>query len=256
MHKEGAMEYVFRTEQDGIARVVIRRGKVNAFNDAVIDEMSRTFAELALDPSVRAIILTGTGKFFSFGFDIPQFLGYDRERFTRYLTNFTRLYREIFLHPKPVVAMLNGHTIAGACMIATSCDYRLMVPGKARISLNEINFGSSVFAGSAEMLKLLVGHRNAENVLLSGAMYTAEEALRMGLVDRVVSEENLEAETMKVAREYAARDPDAFRSIKGLLRRSVAEQMERTERASIEEFVKIWYSEKTWARLQGKTIHG
>ncbi len=250
------MEYVFRTEQDGIARVVIRRGKVNALNDAVIDEMSRTFAELALDPSVRSIILTGTGKFFSFGFDIPQFLGYDRERFTRYLTSFTRLYREIFLHPKPVVAMLNGHTIAGACMIATSCDYRLMVPGKARISLNEINFGSSVFAGSVEMLKRLVGPRNAENVLLSGAMYTAEEALRMGLVDRVVSEENLEAETMKVAREYAARDPDAFRSIKGLLRRSVAEQMERTERASIEEFVRIWYSEKTWARLQGKTIHG
>jgi enoyl-CoA hydratase/carnithine racemase len=78
----------------------------------------------------------------------------------------------------------------------------------------------------------------------------------MGLVDRVVSEENLEEETIRVAREYAARDPDAFRSIKGLLRREVAERMERTERASIEEFVRIWYSEKTWARLQGKTIHG
>src|SRR5512138_2439151 len=194
MHKEGAMEYVFRTDQDGIARVAIRRGKVNAFNDAVIDEMSRTFGELAADASVRAIILTGTGKFFSFGFDIPQFLGYDRERFTGYLTNFTRLYREIFLHPKPVVAMLNGHTIAGACMVSTACDYRVMVSGKARISLNEINFGSSVFAGSSEMLKLLVGHRNAENVLLSGAMYTAEEALEMGLVDQVVSEEELEAE--------------------------------------------------------------
>lgn len=250
------MEYISRTVQDGIARVVIRRGKVNAFNDAVIDEMSRTFGELALDPSVRAITLTGTGKFFSFGFDIPQFLGYNKERFTRYLTGFTRLYREIFLHPKPVVAMLNGHTIAGACMIATSCDYRVMVTGKARISLNEINFGSSVFAGSVEMLKLLVGPRNAETVLYSGAMYTAEEALRMGLVDRVVAEADLEDEAGRVAREYATRDPDAFRGIKGLLRRAVAEQMERTERASIEEFVKIWYSEKTWARLQGKTIHG
>ena len=80
------MEYISRTVQDGIARVVIRRGKVNAFNDAVIDEMSRTFGELALDPSVRAITLTGTGKFFSFGFDIPQFLGYNKEQFTRYLT--------------------------------------------------------------------------------------------------------------------------------------------------------------------------
>ncbi|HET6489821.1 MAG TPA: enoyl-CoA hydratase/isomerase family protein [Syntrophales bacterium] len=249
------MEYISRTVHDGIARVVIHRGKVNALNDSVIDEMSRTFGELALDPSVRAIILTGTGKFFSFGFDIPQFLGYGREQFTRYLTNFTGLYREIFLHPKPVVAMLNGHTIAGACMIASSCDYRVMVSGKARISLNEINFGSSVFAGSVEMLKLLVGPRNAESVLYGGAMYSAEEALRMGLIDQVVSEADLEDEAGKIAREYAARDPDAFRSIKGLLRRAVAEQMERTERDSIEEFVRIWYSEKTWGRLQGKTIH-
>ncbi len=105
------------------------------------------------------------------------------------------------------------------------------------------------------MLKLLVGHRMAETVLLSGAMYSAEEALQMGLVDQVVSEEELEAETTKIAGEYAAKDPDAYRSIKALLRRAAAERMEQTERASIEEFVDIWYSEKTWARLQGKTIH-
>ncbi|HTZ39258.1 MAG TPA: enoyl-CoA hydratase/isomerase family protein [Syntrophales bacterium] len=249
------MEYISRTVHEGIATVVIRRGKVNAFNDAVIGEMSRTFGELAREPSVRAVILTGTGKFFSFGFDIPQFLGYNKEQFTRYLTNFTGLYREIFLYPKPVIAALNGHTIAGACMIATSCDYRVMVSGKARISLNEINFGSSVFAGSVEMLKLLVGHRNAESVLYSGAMFSAEEALRMGLVDQVVSETDLESEANKIARDYAARDPDAFRSVKGLLRRAVAGRMERIEKDSIEEFVHIWYSENTWARLQGKTIH-
>jgi 3,2-trans-enoyl-CoA isomerase len=250
------MGYISRTINEGIARVVLHRGKVNAFNDDVIEQMSRTFGDLALDPSVRAIILTGTGKFFSFGFDIPQFLGYSREQFTRYLTNFSRLYREVFLHPKPVVAMLNGHTIAGACMLATSCDFRIMVSGKARISLNEINFGSSVFAGSVEMLKLLVGHRNTENVLYSGAMYSAEEAHRMGLIDQIVSDADLADEAEKVAREYATRDPDAFRSIKGLLRRATAEQMERTEADSIEEFVRIWYSERTWARLQGKTIHG
>ena len=105
------------------------------------------------------------------------------------------------------------------------------------------------------MLKLLVGQLNAESVLYSGAMYTAEEAHRMGLVDQVVSEADLESVVDNIARDYAAREPDAFRSIKGLLRRAVAERIEKTERDSIEEFVKIWYSEKTWARLQGKTIH-
>jgi len=175
------MEYISRTVQDGIARVVIRRGKVNAFNDAVIDEMSRTFGRLPLIvcPGDHA---DGTGKFFSFGFDIPSSLA-TTGTIHPLPDKLHRLYREIFLHPKPVVAMLNGHTIAGACMIATSCDYRLMVPGKARISLNEINFGSSVFAGPRRCSSAR-RPRNAEDVLYSGAMYSAEEALRMGLVDR------------------------------------------------------------------------
>lgn len=248
------MDFVSLTTNEGIARVALSRGKVNAVNEKVVDELTDCFRALSYDPNVKAVILTSEGKFFTFGFDIPEFLGYSKEAFIRYLTKFTGLYTDIFLYPKPVVAALNGHTIAGGCMLAIACDYRIMVPGNAKISLNEINFSSSVFAGSVEIMKLWLGQRQAEAALLSGAMYSAEEALEIGLIDRIAAKADLENEAIAKAQEYAAQDSAAFRSIKKLLRQATAEEMMKREKASILEFVDIWYSEKTWKGLQEKVI--
>jgi enoyl-CoA hydratase/carnithine racemase len=249
------MEYIHSINDQGIVTVRLSRGKVNALNETVVDEMTGHFKELAADAGVRAIILTGTGKFFTFGFDIPEFLSYPRESFIRYLTKFTDLYTYLFLYPKPVVAALNGHTIAGGCMLAIACDYRIMVSGKAKISLNEINFGSSMFLGSVEMMKLLLGQRNAERAVYTGTMYSADEAHGIGLIDQISSEADLEAEAKKIAGQYAEKDAAAFKSIKKLLRGTVAEEIMKRERDCILEFVDIWYSESTWKNLQGKNIH-
>jgi Delta3-Delta2-enoyl-CoA isomerase len=248
------MEYIRAEKEGSIARVIIARGKVNALNEKVVDEMAGAFKALAGDPGVRAVILTGQGKFFTFGFDIPEFLGYPREDFLRYLTKFTDLYTYLFLYPKPVIAALNGHTIAGGCMLSIACDYRIMVPGKARISLNEINFGSSLFAGSVEMMKFWVGNREAERLILGGAMYSAEEALRLGLIDEIVPEDQIADAAKRVAGQYGSKDPAAFGSIKKLSRQTVGELMRAKERQSLLEFVDIWYSENTWKKLQEKTI--
>lgn len=159
------------------------------------------------------------------------------------------------MYPKPVIASLNGHTIAGGCMLAIACDYRIMVSGKARISLNEINFGSSLFAGSVDLLKMWLGQRPAEVAAYTGAMYSAEEALKLGLVDRVCSEAELEMETEKAARDFSEKDPAAFASIKKLLRSQLADAIKARERQSILEFVDIWYSDRTWKNLQDKVIH-
>jgi len=241
--------------RDGIARIVLARGKVNAINEKVVEELTDRLIELSGNPQVRAVILTGTGKFFTFGFDIPEFLSYPKDDFIRYLTKFTDLYRLIFMYPKPVIASLNGHTIAGGCMLAIACDYRIMVTGKARISLNEINFGSSLFAGSVDLLKMWLGQRPAEIAAYTGAMYSAEEALKLGLVDKVCSEAELERETEKAARDFGEKDPDAFAGIKKLLRARLADEIKAREMQSILDFVDIWYSEKTWRNLQDKLIH-
>lgn len=248
------MEFVNTMIDDGIATVALNRGKVNAINETVADELTACFKELADNPDVQAVIFTGNGKFFTFGFDIPEFLNYPKNDFVRYLTKFTDLYTYLFLYPKPVVAALNGHTIAGGCMLAISCDYRMMVPGKPKISLNEINFGSSLFAGSVEIMKFLIGHKNAERAVISGDMYSPDEALQIGLIDQIVPPEDLMAEAQKKARELAEKDGAAFKSIKYLVRKSLADEMIRKEKDSISEFVDIWYSENTWQKLQDKQI--
>ena len=189
------MKHVDVEVKDGVAVISLCRGKVNALNEQVVEELQKQFWEVREDAAVGAVVLTGKGgKFFSFGFDIPEFLGYSKETFTRYLTKFSKLCSDIFLFPKPVVAALNGHTIAGGCMLAIACDHRIMAGGRARISLNEVTFGSSVFAGSVEILRYCVGSAAAQQVLYSGRMYSAEDAMKIGLVDRVGSPEEVAGE--------------------------------------------------------------
>ena len=247
------MSFVEVQLHGGIATVVLERGKVNALNPVVVEELSATFSALQSDAAASAVVLTGRGKFFSFGFDIPEFLSYTRDEFTTFLTRFTTLYRNLFIYPKPLVAALNGHAIAGGCMIALACDRAIIAQGSAKVSLNEIAFGSSVFAGSTEMLQFRTGSR-ASDVVYSGAMHSPEEAQKIGLVAEVVAPEALSDRAREIAGELASRRPAAFATIKSLLRKPVADAMAVREAASIDAFVEIWYSEPTWTNLRSITI--
>jgi 3,2-trans-enoyl-CoA isomerase len=249
------MDLIMLEKRDNIAIVTLSRGKVNALNGEVVEELRESLKTLEADQDTRAVILTGQGKFFSFGFDIPQFLSFGKEQFSSFLARFTELYTHLFLYPKPIVAALNGHTIAGGCMLALACDYRVMAKGKGKVSLNEIGIGSSVFAGSTEMLRFWIGSANATKMLYSGALYSAEEAKEMGIVHEITTEEDLMAAAIKSASDLASKDPQAFKSIKSLLRRPAAEEMKRRERESIKQFADIWYSEGTRAKLQNVMIH-
>ena len=246
------MKFVHVESAGGVATVVLERGKVNALNAAVVEELSATFAAILRDPAVSAVVLTGHGKFFSFGFDIPEFLSYSKEDFTAFLTRFASFYRDLFVFPKPVIAALNGHAIAGGCMIAIACDRAMMAEGSAKISLNEIGFGSSVFAGSVEILQFRTGP-GAADVLYSGAMYSPVEAQRIGLIDEVVATALFDR-AREIAAELGSKRPAAFASLKSLLRKPVADAVAIREAASIREFVDIWYSEPTWTNLHSITI--
>lgn len=139
-----------------------------------VEEIGDCFQRVAADPNIGAVIFSGDGPFFSFGFDIAEFS--------------QLLERVIFkvsheIHQPTCVSFHLSKTPSGCiewpcnrwrCMLALACDYRIMVSGKAKISLNEITFGSSVFAGSVAMLKFLVGGKNAQAILYDGAMYPSD----------------------------------------------------------------------------------
>jgi enoyl-CoA hydratase/carnithine racemase len=239
------MEFIDLFVDEPLGIVTLHRGKVNALNEAVVEQLGECLEDLADEQRVRAVILTGQGSFFSFGFDVPGFMNHSREAFGEFVRSFTSLYLELFTFAKPVVAAINGHAIAGGCMLSTACDYRLMVTGKARIALNEIDFGATVLVGSTEMLKLCVGQRNAESILYSGALFSAEEALELGLVNEATSAEELTAAARNVASELAGKDAAAFQSMKRLLRGPVASDIRAREEDGIAEFLEIWFSEST-----------
>ncbi|MEQ9618533.1 MAG: enoyl-CoA hydratase/isomerase family protein [Deltaproteobacteria bacterium] len=239
------MSYTELSSAEGITTVTLNRPKVNALNEPFVDELKAVFGELGTDENTEAVILTGEGSFFSFGFDIPEFLDYKKEDFHRYVTKFSELVRNMFVFPKPAIAALNGHTVAGGCILALSCDYRVMAAGKAKIALNELTFGSTVFTSIVEMLRYAVGSRNSQYLLFGGKMHSAEEALALGLIDEVSSAGDLNDAARRTALDFAGRDKDAFVSVKKILRKPYLERMEREERASIKEFVNIWYSERT-----------
>ena len=165
------MEFVTTHEKDGIMTLALNRGKVNPLNSKMVSEVQNSLKVLEDDPIVKAVIFTGSEKFFSFGFDVPELLSYSREAFSDFLAGFSDLYSYMFLYPKPIVAAINGHAIAGGCMLALTCDYRIMASGKAKISLNEIDLGVPVFSFITEILRFVVGSRHASMILYSGNFY-------------------------------------------------------------------------------------
>ena len=239
------MDFVNTHDKDGIVTLSLSRGKVNPLNGDVVEEIISDLKTLEDDSSVNAIIFTGQGKFFSFGFDVPELLTYSREAFSDFLVKFTNLYSYMFLYPKPIIAALNGHTIAGGCMLALACDRRLIISEKAKMSLNEIDFGVPIFVGITEILRFCVGSRNATEILYSGALYSAKEAYSLGIVDEVVNAEGLTDAATKAASDLGQKPWPAFAGIKSLLRKPILEETAQKESEAIKQFVDIWYSDST-----------
>ncbi len=234
--------------------LTLSRGKVNAINPEMVAELKANLKRLESDPETKAVILTGAGKFFSFGFDLPELIDSPREEFGAFIRQFTDLISYMFLYPKLLIAAINGHATGGGCMLAIACDHRLMVSGKAKIALNEVTFGASVFAGSTEMLRFWTGSANAWKILSTGAMFEAEEAKSLGLVQDVVEESALVAASQKVAAEMGEKPTDAFAHIKHLLRRRIVEEFAKHEDRAIEEWLDIWYSPETQAMARSKVV--
>ena len=249
------MDFVNTQEQDGIVTLSLNRGKVNPINGDVVEEILSSLKTLEDDSSVNAVIFTGHGKFFSFGFDVPELLTYSREAFSDFLAKFTNLYSYMFLYPKPIIAALNGHTIAGGCMLALACDRRIIISEKAKMSLNEIDLGVPIFVGITEILRFCVGSRNATEILYSGALYSAEEAYSLGLVDELVNAEDLANAATKAASDLGHKPWPAFAGIKSLLRKPILEETAQKESESIKEFVDIWYSDSTREILENVKIY-
>lgn len=211
-------EETVKVERDGaIVRIRMNRPeKRNAQNPTLINQMDAAFAAAGADPEVRVIVLSGEGPSFSAGHDL-EYPGYDRRRYT-YQTRLD-MERELFIDkmlrirnlPKPTIAQVHGHCVAAGLMLACMCDL-IVCDESARFS----NPVLTMALGGVQLLvePWEIGARKAKELLWTAEELPAQEAYRLGLVNRVVPVGQLEAETTALAARIARMPPFAVRTVK------------------------------------------
>ena len=218
-HVPGFADIVYAKAAEGIAKIVINRPEVrNAFRPETVREMQAAFADARDDPTVGVIILTGQGKeAFCSGGDqrVRGEGGYVDGDGTPRL-NVLDLQRQIRTLPKPVVAMVAGYAIGGGHVLHMICDLTIAADN-ARFGQTGPRVGSFDGGYGAAYMARIVGQKKAREIWFLCRQYDARQALEMGLVNRVVPYDQLEAETVQWCREMLANSPLALRCLKAAL---------------------------------------
>lgn len=214
-------------EPDGIATVTVNRPeKLNALNEAVLQELSTAFERCRDDTDIRSVILTGAGeKAFIAGADIAalsRLTPAEAEANSRSGQELTKLMERL---RKPVIAAINGYALGGGCELALACTLRIAAEG-ARMGQPEVKLGIICGYGGTQRLPRLVGRGRALELLLTGEAIDAAEALRIGLVNRVVKREALMDEARALARRIMAAGPLAVAASMNLVYEGLDKSLE------------------------------
>lgn len=204
--------------QEQIALVTIDRPKaLNALNTLTLQELSQVVEDLANNSSVRVVILTGSGeKAFVAGADIAEMNMKTPLEARTFSQLGQKLMNQIESLPQPVIAAINGFALGGGLELAMACDIRL-ASEKARFGQPEVNLGIPAGFGGTQRLPRLVGSGRASEILLTAELFDAQEAFRMGLVNRVYPKEELQEQALAMARKIAAKAPVAVQLTKSAI---------------------------------------
>jgi len=244
------MEFI-KSERDGhLAIVTLSRGKANALNRAMIEELYAAISEAATDEAVRGLVLASDRpKFFSAGFDIAEVFKYGRETMTSFFARFIEVYTGLNRLPKPVIAAVSGHAFAGGAVLASACDFRIMAEGNFGFALNEINLGFVLPPGMIRMVIDAMGTSQARALLLSGATISPAQALDIGLVNELAKPELVLARATAQARELAEKPAAAFAALKRSIREIIGHPA-TDDRQFLGPFIDHWFSPEAHARKQ------
>jgi len=214
-------ENILYERRGPVAIVTLNRPQaLNALSVGLIRDVHAAFDRLEADPEVRVVVLRGAGRAFSAGYDLKETGAAPVRGVVEWRARLERDVRftlRVWDCPKPVIAAVHGYCLAGACDLAMMCDLTIAAAGTF-FGEPEIRFGSGVVT---LIMPWVIGMKKTRELLYTGFdRLTAEEALALGLVNRVVPPERLEAEAVAVAEEIARNDPEAIRLTKIALNRT------------------------------------
>lgn len=218
------MEYQFiaMRQADRVLTITLNRPPMNALNSEFGRELFHAFGEAERMEDVTVVVVTSAlEKTFIAGADIKEMVSMDQEEseaFSKLLQDTNNILSRM---EKVVIAAINGHALGGGCELAMACDYRFMAAGKALIGLPEATLGIIPGAGGTQRLPRLVGLSRAMDILLQGKAMGPEDALKIGLVDRVIEAGDFMDEVAKFAAKLASGAGKAMGHIKAAVREGI-----------------------------------
>ncbi|XP_051692183.1 enoyl-CoA delta isomerase 1, mitochondrial [Oryctolagus cuniculus] len=229
-------------EPDPAAGVAVMRFKnppVNSLSLQFLTEFVISLEKLENDKGFRGVVLTSDcPSVFSAGLDLTEMCGRNPAHYAEYWKAVQELWLRLYLSNLVLVAAINGACPAGGCLMALTCDYRVMADNpKYTIGLNETQLGIVAPFWFKDTLVNTVGHRVAEQALQLGLLFPPAEALRVGLVDRVVPEDQVQSTALSVMAQWMAIPEHARQLTKRLMRKATADHLLRQRDADVQNFV-------------------
>ncbi|MCR6514800.1 MAG: short-chain-enoyl-CoA hydratase [Clostridium sp.] len=235
---------VLLEKEGNLAIVTINRPKaLNALNSETLKELNMVVEDLEKDNNIYAVILTGAGeKSFVAGADISEMKDLDEKGGEEFGALGNKVFRRLETLDKPVIAAISGFALGGGCELAMACDIRI-ASEKARFAQPEAGLGITPGFGGTQRLARIVGEGKAKELIYTCDMIKADEALRIGLVNKVVALEELMAEARKMASKIMANAPIAVRLCKDAIGRGMQVDMDRAIMIEAEDFGKCFATE-------------
>jgi len=240
-----------RLEHEGTSALIrLDKGRGNAIDPALVGDLLKAVREVGADDRVRGVLLgSAHPKLFCPGLDLVTLIEMDRPALAGFMARFAELVMALYALPKPLIAAVSGHAVAGGCVLALTADWRIVARG-AQIGLNEVKVGVPLPWSVALLLKATVSPSALTRVALLGRNASGDEAVAIGLADELVDAEALEGTCRSRLAEFAEKDARAVATTKRYLRASILAEMGAHEAARASEFLDGWFSQGTQERIR------
>jgi enoyl-CoA hydratase/carnithine racemase len=236
-------------DHDGVRELRLARPPANALSPELLAEIRDRVAAAPGDGAV-AIVLSGSEGLFTGGLDVPLLLALDRKQMLEALELFFGAMAALAECDVPVVAAITGHSPAGGAVLSLFCDWRVMAEGPFLIGLNEVQIGIPMPSVVAEALARIVGRRRAEELCQTGRLLDPDEALNVGLVDRVVPVDRVVAASVEWCDAFTRLPPHALSKTRETVRGDLRDIVRRSRARDIEMLALEWFRPEVQAPLR------
>jgi enoyl-CoA hydratase len=241
------MTVEWRDLDGGVRILTLNNPPANAFNRALLADLGAAVEAAKNDDGVRAVVVTGAGKFFSGGLDLNEVSApSQREVFGSTFGSNDGIFA-LWTLAKPTVAMVNGHAIAGGAILCVACDVRIVARGNTKIGLNEVAIGLSFPIGAYEIAALALSNQQARAVLLEAGLHAPDMARTLGMIDEIVEPADLERVCIERARLLASYSAAAYADTKRRLQHEAVQRVVSESDEQRRATARIWASAEVQA---------